>query len=110
MTLRLFASRCSIKTTKHFVTQTTFHGSPGLQFSYAKRLGDIPVGGFYQRQGDARDLPKFSVVNLSAAKCSTLLKCQKKVILSTYNAGKPFGDRSSAPDPAGGAYSAPQTS
>ena len=77
MTLRLFASRCSIKTTKHFVTQTTFHGSPVLQFSYAKRLGDILVGGFYQRQGDARGLPKFSVVNLSGAKRSTSLNCQE---------------------------------
>jgi len=30
-----------------------------------------------------------------------------KVILSTCNTGKPFGDRDSAPDPAGEAYSVP---
>jgi len=33
-----------------------------------------------------------------------------KVILSVYNAGKPFGGRGSAPDPTRGAYSALHTS
>jgi len=33
-----------------------------------------------------------------------------KVILSIYNAGKPFGDRGSAPDPAGKLTAFPQTS
>ena len=37
-------SRCSTKTAKRWITQTTPHDSPGLEFSEAKDLSEIRLG------------------------------------------------------------------
>jgi len=56
------------------------------------------IDGFYHTQGEALP-PKIDHHETFRSKMFNITEVSGKVIMSTYNAGKPFGDQSSAPDP-----------
>ena len=91
----LHFKRLGINYLRQFYTVIT-RGAPDLEFCY-------PVGSGQSQRKD----PPHSPVGGGASRMLRGLMLRRRAVLGTPKCEKSVGRRGSAPDPAGGAYSAP---